>query len=213
MSTIKARRWMWVDIEAPGLPEGSDFSKIPPMEIAVIVTDFNLNRLGGYVEAVKMNNDIANALRSNQFAREMHTKNGLIKDCIKNAPLTLGQIEDGIIDLLQEQGEPGEFQIAGSGVAMYDFPLIKYWMPTLHTWLDYAPFDIGIMRRGISRLVGKEIVTHTPASYGAEKLHRAMQDVEGHLEETQKYQEVLRAAFLTEPQVDDRIQDVEGLLP
>jgi len=212
MSTVKARRWMWIDFEATGLSEGNDFSRVHPMEVGIILTDFNLNRLAGYTEVVKMHPAMAEQIRANKFVREMHTKSGLIRDSVKNATLSLPEIENEIIDMLQEFGEPGEFQIAGSGVAAYDFPLIKQWMPNLAVWLDYSPADIGIMRRMASRLVGKEIVTHTPASYGAEKLHRAMQDVEGHLEETQKYQEVLRAAFLTESQVDDRIQDVEEIL-
>lgn len=189
------KRLAWIDLEATGLPVGNDYTEVHLLEIAVIVTDLDLNKRVGYVEVAKMTPEAAAVVRSNKFVRDMHALSGLLRDSIQNATLTTGEIEAEIIDLFQEEGEPGDFMIAGSGVAAYDHPWIKHHMPDLNTWLVYYPFDIGVMRRTSKILAGREIVSHTSMSYGDEKTHRALDDIQAHLEEARKYQAVFREVF------------------
>lgn len=193
------RYLFWTDFETTSLPNGMDFSDVHVLEVAVIVTDLDLNPKVGYRDVVAMTQEAAQVIRGNQFVKEMHTKSGLLRECIdatqKGEALSLAQVEQEILNILGDLGGHDDFIIAGSGVAAFDFPLIKVKMPTLATWLAYFPFDIGVMRRVSRILTGKEIVSHTSMSYGEEKVHRAMADVEAHLEEARKYRVVLREAF------------------
>lgn len=186
-----AQALLWTDFETTDLPRGNDYSTAHVMEVAVVVTDFSLTPItGGYHEAIKFTRDAVESLRGNEYTREMHKKNGLIEDC-KKSTFTLGMVEETIVKILQEETsfEPGEFMIAGSGVAAFDHPLIKHWMPNLAKWLAYYPFDIGVMRRTSKILAGNRDVVNIPsASYGDAKAHRAMDDVKAHLEEAKRFQ-------------------------
>jgi oligoribonuclease (3'-5' exoribonuclease) len=189
----------WTDFESTGLPVRNDFTGVHILEVAVIVTDLNLNPVGGLTEVIDMTAEAATAIKANPYVKDMHTRSGLLKESIENARagrgMTEAKAEQAIIDLLAEHSAPDDFIIAGSGVAAFDHPLIKERMRDLATWLVYYPFDIGVMRRTARILTGKEIVTRTDSSYGDTKAHRALADVKGHLEEAKKYQDVLREKF------------------
>lgn len=199
MSQTYPRFLIWTDIETTGLPVGNDFSGVEVLEVAIIVTDFDLTPKVGYEEIVTMTPLIAERIRANPFVKEMHGKSGLLVDAVAAARegknVTLADIENEILDILGEMGDADSFMIAGSGVAAFDYPLIKAKMPTLAQWLAYYPIDIGIMRRSGKILAGREFVSHTAQSYGEAKVHRAMADVRAHLEEAGKYRQVFREAF------------------
>jgi oligoribonuclease (3'-5' exoribonuclease) len=180
----------WIDVEAPGLPKKdapNDYSKLPPLEVGVIITDMDLQRISGYEEVIKLNATHVASLKDpdNVGAVEMHKKNGLIK-ASRDAPVqnTVAFVEKELITLIKETTtyNKGEFMIAGSGVAAYDRPLLN-------------PFDIGVERRVSKILAGQAVVNYSPKSYGEEKLHRAYADVEAHLDEALQYREWFRKAI------------------
>lgn len=195
MSNRNPRFLFWTDLETTSLPVGTGFTDVHLLEIAVIITDFSLNKLGGYSEVIKLTPEAAESIRNNKFVREMHTKSGLLKESIQDATTTMAQAEREIVGLLNEFGEPGDFVIAGSGVAAFDHPFIKDKMPDLNLFLVYYPFDIGIFRRVSKILSGRHLVPYNGASYGAEKVHRALADVQAHLLEAEQYRDVLAEAF------------------
>lgn len=191
----------WIDLESdrliPDPVDGViDFRPMNIMEVAVIVTDFDLNPItDGYREAVKMTPEMAQGLRENEFILDMHRGSGLVKDCIASTH-TLADIEDEIIAMLKSDTTvtERELQIAGSGVAAFDHPVIKALMPKLARWLHYAPFDIGVLRRS-SKIMAKGDVVNVPKSYkDGVKTHRAWDDVEAHLEEGVQFRDFYRRA-------------------
>jgi oligoribonuclease len=181
---------LWVDLETPGLPgPKNDYSVVPIMEVAFIITDFDLEPYDGYHEAIKMDRHTANILKGNDYVRDMHTKNGLIKDCIAST-VTIEEAEAEVIKMLQERTsfDKGEIMLAGSGNAAFDRPVINQWMPELASWLAYYPFDIGVDRR-IGKILAREDVINIPSSsvgYGDAKVHRAWNDVQAHIEEARR---------------------------
>lgn len=196
-----AHQLVWVDLETTGLPtehdECIDFKDVHILEFAMIVTDraLNIESVGGYTEVIKMTRPAAEALKANDYVRNMHTKNGLIQDSIK-ATLSLAEVDAEIDRLLQSETafEKREFAIAGSGVASFDLPLIKAKMPLLGSWLTYYSYDFGVYRRIARDLAGKDVINPVhSASYGDEKQHRAMADVEAHLREAQAYRDWVRS--------------------
>lgn len=202
MTAKIAHQLIWVDLETTGLPtehdECIDFSDVHVLEFAMIVTDraLNIDAIGGYTEVIKMTRPAADALKANDFVRDMHGKSGLIQDSIA-ATMTLAEVDAEVDALLRKETtfEKREFAIAGSGVAMFDFPLIKAKMPLLASWLAYYPYDFGIERRISRDLAGRDIVNPIHVkSYGDQKDHRAMADVEAHLREAQAYRDWFRVA-------------------
>lgn len=189
----------WIDMETTDLPkEGNeliDFRGVHVLEIGLIVTDLGLNKLVGYSGFVHIEKDgpEIEALKKNDIVRQMHMKNGLIKDCLQSPDglASLAVLEQELIETLQASTfDQGEFMIAGSGVAHFDHPLIKAKMSKLAGWLQYAPFDIGIERRVSTVLNGnRPAVNPLPSSSREDvKTHRAMDDVVAHLQEATRHQ-------------------------
>lgn len=200
----KAQCLVWVDIETPGLPsdaEPMNWASIPPLEICVIVTDFDLEPFAGFESLITPTPATVAALRAkgNGPALEMHTNSGLLAD-LKAAvaageTLTVEEFEMKIIDLFQKRTtfDKGEFMLAGSGVGTFDYSIIKTFMPRLASWLAYYPFDIGVLRRTARILSGgRQLVEPNTSSYGDLKLHRARADVEAHIAEARQWREFFR---------------------
>lgn len=189
----------WIDLETDNLPTDRpnviDFTDVHLMELALIVTDtdLNINEVGGYSEVAKMTKETADVLRSNPEVRKMHTENGLIKSCIA-ATHTIEDIDAEVDAMLSEIGvEKGMVAIAGSGVAMFDFPFIRCKMPLTASWLAYYPYDYGIFRRLVKSIAGRYVTNPQLGSYSDAKVHRAMNDVEEHLREAQFFRDWIRS--------------------
>lgn len=193
MTRMRPNALLWVDAETPGLPEGNDYSKIPMLEIAGVVTDFDLNKHSvGYVGCAKLTREHALALKANPEVLEMHKVSGLLEDCAKSED-TVADLERGMIEMLESTGlKPGEFIISGSGVAAFDHPLIKEQMPELNKWLAYFPLDVGVLRRTIFHLGGGKKFVKPPAESFSNKSHRALDDILAHIEEAELYRDWLR---------------------
>ncbi len=192
-----------IDLETTGLPEPRDgvmdFRGVHILEVAVLITDLDLDPIAGYHEVVKMTRGAANALKANEYVRNMHTTNGLIRDSIQSeSALTLDDLDTELGKLFQESTsfEPGEFGLAGSGVARFDHPIIDIKMPTLSKWLHYAEIDIGGVRRATTLFNHNQpVVNPVPeSSRDGVKTHRAWDDVQAHLKEMQRYRDFFRKA-------------------
>lgn len=185
-----AQKLCWLDIETTNLPKGNNWDDVSVLEIAVVVTDFALNKEAGMQAVVKITPEAAEQLRANPEVLKMHQENDLIKESIV-ATQTLAEVEQEIIELLRGTGlDEGEFMIAGSGVATFDLQLIKDKMPLFAKWLAYYPFDVGVLRRTVKILNGnRDLVPIVKESFqeGVKK-HRALDDVLAHLREAENYQ-------------------------
>lgn len=191
-----AQALFWTDFETTGLPEGNDFSNVHILEVAVVVTNFDLEPLAGYKEVVKLTRAGADALRGNEYVLNMHKNSGLLQASAKEATATEADVEQEIIKLFKEATtfDAGEFMIAGSGVAAFDHPLIKQRMPELAKWLAYYPFDIGVQRR-VAQILGKGRQFINPVAKSFQdgvKAHRAWDDVQAHIEEGRRWMEFYR---------------------
>lgn len=191
---------LWTDLETDRLipdpvDQVIDLHPLNIMEVGFIVTDFELRPISGYSEALKMTPEIAQGLRENPDVLEMHRENGLIQACIES-PHTLADVEQEVVAMIQEIDgiEPGNLQIAGSGVARFDQTIIQAKMPELARFLHYAPYDVGVLRR-TSKTMARQDVVNIPRSYrDGQKAHRAYADAEAHLEEAQRFQEFFQRA-------------------
>jgi oligoribonuclease (3'-5' exoribonuclease) len=191
----------WVDLETDRLTpkfrdQVLDMTPLNILEIGAIITDFDLRPVAdGYTEVVKMTKEIADGLRANPEVLEMHQKSGLIEASIKDGK-SISEIEDEILELIKKDTaiSEGELQIAGSGVARFDFAIIEAKMPRLARYFHYAPYDVGVLRRTAKTMAGGDVV-NIPRSYKeGVKQHRAWDDVTAHLEEAQRFREFFQRA-------------------
>ena len=199
---MSVKHLVWIDIETTGLPTYHDglvdFSGVHLLEIGCIVTDTALNIVdpGGYTAVVKMTKDMAAAIRSSEIILKMHRTNGLLTESVQTANLTMEMVDQELSEFLSELKDPeGSMAIAGSGVIAFDLPFIKSTMPKTAKWLDYFGYDIGVMRRLVRSMAGQHVVNPNTSSYGPDKAHRAMNDVEAHLREAQSYRDWFRTVL------------------
>lgn len=186
------------DFETTGVPPENDplnFDGVHVLEVCVYITDLDLDPICGYESVITPTREAVEALKVNEYVREMHKANGLI-DALRDREntVTLEQAEADIIEMLKNKTthDPKTFGIAGSGVAAFDHPLIKAKMPNLAKWLAYYPVDFGVFRR-VSRLFANgDIYNPLQASFGDMKAHRARGDVEAHLEEARRQRDAMR---------------------
>lgn len=193
----------WCDLETTGLPVPGDgimdYRGLHLLEVAVLVTDLDLDPIAGYHEVIRMTPEAAQALRENDYVREMHTKSGLITESIKSEQaLTLAEIDAEVDKFLQETTayDRGEFALSGSGVARFDHPIIDVKMPLFSKWLHYAEVDMGDVRRASTMFNhGQPVVNPVPeSSRDGVKTHRAFDDVKAHLKEAVRYRDFFRKA-------------------
>ena len=195
MARVYPSALLWCDIETPGLPVGNDFSTSPILEIAGVVTDFDLTKFNGAHDAIKITKEHVDILKQNPEVVKMHKESGLLEDC-KKSTKTLADLEEMMIELVKQGSfEKGEYILAGSGVASFDYPLLKHYMPEFASWLTYYTLDIGILRRSVYYLSHRRnFVSDTKNSYKeGYKKHRALDDVLAHIEEAEKYRDWLRS--------------------
>lgn len=182
---------LWVDLETTGLEVEFD----EPIEIAVILSDMELNPLYTYSTVLKAGTYAIRRMLDNVIVKEMHEKSGLLPMVLSNEGEYPATTEGQIIEKLIQLGvQEGSTLLAGSGVGAFDKAFILKYFPGLFPWLQYPVIDVGVMRRFLRDVC--LLPTLIPADGDAStKAHRALPDVGQHFEEAKHYRETFRTLF------------------
>jgi oligoribonuclease len=182
--------FLWVDLETSGLDLAHDHI----CEVAVILTgpppSFDVQYMATRV--VGMCPAIARRLDSNQVVEQMHHTSGLLdrmRDFARRADHTIAVIDHDIdFDLAHElfDDSRGQVRIAGSGVAHFDLPWVRRWMPNVATWLHWRPLDVGQLEEW-RIAAGLPTFDDANPEQAARKTHRAADDIRYHLDEGRFY--------------------------
>ena len=175
---------VWIDCEMTGLDLVTDAL----IEVAALVTDFDLNVLGEGVDLIIK--PPAEALdQMGDFVRTMHEKSGLLEEL--DAGLTLDEAEQQVLGYVKEHCLNGSRPpLAGNTVATDRSFLIRD-MPTLESFLHYRIVDVSSIKE-LSRRWFPRAYFHAPAKRGN---HRALADIQESIEELRYY----RAAVFVAP--------------
>jgi oligoribonuclease len=181
-------RLVWIDCEMTGL----DLTADALVEVAALVTDFDLNVLGAGVDLVVK--PPAEALdQMGDFVREMHQKSGLLDHLATG--LTLAEAEEQVLAYVREHcAEGSRPPLAGNTVAT-DRSFLARDMPTLETFLHYRIVDVSSIKE-LSRRWYPRAYYQAPAKRGN---HRALADIRESIEELRYYRE---AVFVPPPGPD-----------
>jgi oligoribonuclease len=177
---------VWIDCEMTGLDLGSD--KL--IEIAVLVTDSDLNILGDGVDVVIHADDAALSSMID-VVTDMHTRSGLINE-VKASTVDLATAEALVLDYIgQYIKQPRTAPLAGNSIAT-DRGFIARDMPALDAFLHYRMIDVSSIKE-LCRRWYPRIYFGQPAKGLA---HRALADIRESIRELQYYRQT---AFVAPP--------------
>lgn len=181
-------RLVWIDCEMTGL----DYVADALIEIACVVTDFDLNPLGEGVDLVIK--PPAEAMdQMDDFVRSMHEKSGLLTEL--DSGITLADAEEQVLAYVREHcAEGSRPPLAGNTVAT-DRAFIARDMPTLDAFLHYRIVDVSSIKE-LSRRWYPRAYFAAPAKRGN---HRALADILESIEELRYYRD---AVFVPQPGPD-----------
>ncbi|MGH3498781.1 MAG: oligoribonuclease [Nocardioidaceae bacterium] len=181
-------RLVWIDCEMTGLDLGEDAL----IEVAALVTDFDLNVLGDGVDVV-IKPPAAALDQMNDVVTAMHTASGLLTEL--DSGVTLEEAQDQVLAYVREQvPEPGRAPLAGNTVGT-DRAFLARDMQALEAHLHYRIVDVSSIKE-LSRRWFPRAYYAAPAKSGN---HRALADIRESIEELRYYR---AAVFVPSPGPD-----------
>ena len=178
-------RLVWIDCEMTGL----DLAIDELVEVAVVITDFDLNPIDAGFEIV-IKPDASAWDNMGDFVRGMHTESGLIEE-IPNG-VSLADAEFAVLEYIQKfVPTTQQAPLAGNTIGTDRAFLAKY-MPRVDAHLHYRSIDVSSIKE-LSRRWFPRIYFNAPAKNGG---HRALADILESIRELQYYR---RAVFVPEP--------------
>ncbi|TIC81556.1 oligoribonuclease [Nocardioides sp. GY 10127] len=181
-------RLVWIDCEMTGLDLRADAL----IEVAALVTDFELNVLGEGVDIIIK--PPAEALEQMvPFVREMHEKSGLLAEL--DSGVTLEEAERQVMEYVRAQCPDGSRPpLAGNTVAT-DHAFLSRDMHELDAFLHYRIVDVSSIKE-LSRRWYPRAYFSAPDKRGN---HRALADIQESIEELRYYRETV---FVPQPGPD-----------
>lgn len=177
-------RLVWIDCEMTGL----DLAVDELVEIAVIVTDYELRPLDDGFQAV-IAPSAAALEHMGDFVTSMHAASGLLDEIPKGMPLAEAQAET--LAYIQRFVPEGKAPLAGNTIGTDRMFLSKY-MPDVDSWLHYRNVDVSSIKE-LSRRWFPRAYFQAPAKDGG---HRALADIRESIRELAYYRS---AVFVPAP--------------
>src|SRR6478672_13382772 len=171
---------------------GLDLGADALIEVAALVTDFELNVLGDGIDViVKPPQEALDQMV--EFVRTMHTSSGLLEEL--DSGLTMGEAEERVLSYIKEHCPDGSRPpLAGNTVAT-DRAFLARDMPDLEAFLHYRIVDVSSIKE-LSRRWFPRAYFQAPPKRGN---HRALADIRESIEELRYYRE---AVFVPSPGPD-----------
>ncbi|MDN5797898.1 MAG: oligoribonuclease [Intrasporangium sp.] len=171
---------------------GLDLRADALVEVAALVTDFELNQLGDGIDLVIK--PPAEALEQmDEFVRTMHTTSGLLNELAGGVSLEAAQAQ--VLDLVRTQvPEPRRAPLGGNSIGT-DRGFLARDMPELEAHLHYRVIDVSSIKE-LSRRWYPRVYYNAPKKAGG---HRALADIRESIAELRYYR---AAVFVPEPGPD-----------
>ena len=177
-------RLVWIDCEMTGLDVVNDAL----IEVAALVTDFELNVLGEGIDIVIKPPSEALA-QMNPVVTDMHTHSGLLDEL--DGGVDLATAENAVLDYIREfVVEPRKAPLAGNTVGT-DRLFLSRDMPALESYLHYRIVDVSSIKELARRWYPRTYFA-SPVKHGN---HRALADIQESIDELRYY----RAAIFVPP--------------
>ncbi|ANP72962.1 oligoribonuclease [Cryobacterium arcticum] len=183
--TNSSDRLVWIDCEMTGLDINTD----ELVEIAVVVTDFDLNILDPGLDIV-IKPDASALENMGDFVRNMHTSSGLIEE-IPNG-VSVAEAEYQVLEyVLRFVPEDQRAPLAGNSIGT-DRAFLARYMPRLDKQLHYRNVDVSSIKELAHRWFPRAYF-NAPAKDGG---HRALADILESIRELAYYRQ---SVFVADP--------------
>ncbi|MFJ6679289.1 oligoribonuclease [Microbacterium sp. NPDC091382] len=179
MSAAENDRLVWIDCEMTGL----DLSVDELVEVAVVITDFELNVLDPGFQIVIKPDESALA-HMNDFVTKMHESSGLLEEIPHG--VSLADAEFQVLEYIQRFVPEGKAPLAGNTIGTDRMFLARY-MPRVDRWLHYRNVDVSSVKE-LARRWYPRAYFNAPAKDGG---HRALADIRESVRELAYYRETV----------------------
>jgi oligoribonuclease len=174
-------RLVWMDLEMTGL----DLQRHHIVEIAVLVTDANLDVLADGLDLV-VHQPAEVLVEMDDFVRKMHTKSGLLSE-IERSSLTLDAAGEQTLEYIKQfVPEPGTAPLCGNSIGV-DRRFLDRYLPDLDRYLHYRSIDVSSVKE-LCRRWYPEVYKKRPSKAEA---HRALDDITESVAELRYYREAI----------------------
>lgn len=168
---------VWVDMEMTGLDPDND--RI--IEVAVVVTDSNLNVLGeGPVLAIHQPDAVLDGMDA--WNKGTHGRSGLI-DRVKASITSEADAEQAIIDYLKPFVPAGKSPMCGNSICQ-DRRFMVRGMPKLEAFFHYRNLDVSTLKE-----LCKRWKPEVASGFKKHQMHTALADIMESIEELRYYRE------------------------
>lgn len=174
---------LWVDLEMTGLVPGKD--KI--LEIAAIATDWKLNEVARFEAVVKVDPALMKERMVGDFwEKNSQSRDGLMAQNENGEPMKV--VEQKLLEFIAKNfakqsikgDSKGKNKIILAGNSIHqDRKFIDIEMPGLAEKLHYRMLDVSAWKVYFEGALGKKFIKR--------ELHRALDDIEGSIEELKWY--------------------------
>lgn len=179
---------VWIDCEMTGLSLETDAL----IEVAALVTDFELNVIGDGIDLV-IKPPQAALDQMGDFVTNMHTTSGLLTEL--DGGMSLREAEEAVLDYVREHvPEPRKAPLAGNSVGT-DRAFLLRDMAELESYLHYRVVDVSSIKE-LARQWYPRAYYASPDKTGN---HRALADIQESIEELRYYR---AAVFVPQPGPD-----------
>lgn len=167
---------LWTDLETTGL----NLHNIDILEIAWILTDEELNEIDTGDRILYYPNESIYLNMISDYAREMHTKSGLLQKCFESK-IQRQDVQIELIDLIKNKCDGDDVLLAGSTVG-FDRSVIRHLWYDLDKVLHHRVIDVSAIKNCAKMWYPEHVIEH-------KRSHRAMDDIRQSIEEFKYYKE------------------------
>ena len=163
---------LWIDLEMTGLDPKKD--KI--LEVAAIATDMKLEEVARYEAVVKVSSRLMKSRMVGDFwEKNKNSHDALIEQNKTGKPIKI--VEKELVDFIKQNfGE--EVYLAGNSIHQ-DRKFIEHEMPTFNKMLHYRMLDVSAWKIYFENALNKR--------FTKPENHRALDDINGSIEELKWY--------------------------
>ena len=164
-------RFFWVDLEMTGLDEKVDHI----LELAIIVTDLDLNPLEEYQRIIFQPPEVLSLM--SEHVRSLHQKSGLLNLIPSGSPL--GEVEKDVLGIIDRHfSKEDRVVLAGNSVGN-DKRFIDYHLHSIAKRLHYRIIDVSSFKEIFKNKYGIKIEK--------KNAHRAIDDIRESIMELKNY--------------------------
>ena len=177
---------VWIDCEMTGL----DVEKDSLVEIAVLITDSDLNVLDEQGLGVVIKPRKESLAQMGDYVTQMHQESGLLE--LLDSGLAIEQAEAKVLDYVKSFApEAGTAPLAGNSIGT-DRMFLNRYMPKLDAHLHYRNIDVSSVKELTKRWFPK-VYFQLPKKSGG---HRALADIRESIAELRYYRQTV---FVSQP--------------